>query len=179
VNRVAVNAGEAPLPAWSESLSRYALKALAALGRDNWDLSVLLCGDETIKKLNAQYRGRDEATDVLSFELGVEEAGEDGGKRYLPGDIVISLDTLRENARYFEISEDEELRRLVIHGILHLDGMDHRTNGDAAAGGDDEPMIALQENILAGLGEERILPLAGPALKGEGSRQGAARGGGR
>ena len=160
MNRAAVNAEEVPLPAWSESAGRYALKALAALGRDNWDLSILLCGDETIKKLNARYRGRDEATDVLSFALGVEEAGEDGGARYLPGDIVISLDTLKENARYFETGEDEELRRLLIHGILHLDGMDHLTNGEA------EPMLVLQENILARLREERILPPAEPPPAG-------------
>jgi probable rRNA maturation factor len=160
MNRVAVNAEEVPLPAWSESLGRYALKALTELGRDRWDLSVLLCGDKTIRALNAQYRGRDEATDVLSFELGAEESAEDGDKRYLPGDIVISLDTLGENARYFSISEDEELRRLVIHGILHLDGMDHQTNGDT------EPMIVLQERILARLEGEHIVPAAEPPAGG-------------
>jgi probable rRNA maturation factor len=112
----------------------------------------VLCDDQTIKALNARYRGRDEATDVLSFELGAEETGDDGSARWLPGDIVISLDGLEENARYFKVSEDEELRRLLIHGILHLDGMDHQTNDEA------EPMIVLQERILTRLGEERILP---------------------
>jgi probable rRNA maturation factor len=152
MNRVAVNAEEAPLPAWSAALSGFAIKVLGCLSRDNWDLSVLLCGDETIKKLNAQYRGKDEATDVLSFELGAEEQAEDGGLRWLPGDIVISLDTLRENARYFQTGEDEELRRLVIHGILHLDGMDHQSNRET------EPMLQLQEQILKQLEKERILP---------------------
>jgi probable rRNA maturation factor len=164
MNRVAVSAGELPLPAWSEALGAYASKVLAGIGRDNWDLSVMLCGDRTIRQLNAQYRHRDEATDVLSFELGAEETGEDGGRRYLPGDIVISLDTLRENARCFQIPEDEELRRLLIHGILHLDGMDHQTNDDA------EPMIALQEKILAALREEHILPRAGLSVDGGESR---------
>jgi probable rRNA maturation factor len=99
MNRVDISAEEAPLPAWSEALSAYALKVLAAMDRDNWDLSVLLCGDETIRRLNARYRGLDEATDVLSFELGAEADSVDGGRRWLPGDVVISLDTLRENAR--------------------------------------------------------------------------------
>jgi probable rRNA maturation factor len=72
------------------------------------------------------------------------------GVRFLPGDIVISLDTLRENARYFQIPEDEELRRLIIHGILHLDGMDH--NSTSAT----EPMLVLQEEILSNLKDERI-----------------------
>ncbi|MDR1574883.1 MAG: rRNA maturation RNase YbeY [Treponema sp.] len=157
MNRVALTVEEAPLPVWSGGVKRYALKALDAIGRDNWDLSIMLCGDKTIQALNARYRGKDEATDVLSFELGAEESGEDGGRRYLPGDIVISLDTLRENALYFQTSEDEELRRLLIHGILHLDGMDHRTNDDT------EPMIVLQERILARLKEERILTGAASA----------------
>ena len=151
MNRVAVNVEEVVPPVWSESLAAYALKVLGEIGRDNWELSVLLCGDETIKNLNARYRNIPEATDVLSFELGAEETGPDGTVRCYPGDIVISLDTLRENARYFQISEDEELRRLLIHGILHLNGMDHHTN-DAA-----EPMLVLQERIVETLKEERIL----------------------
>jgi probable rRNA maturation factor len=154
VNRVAVSAEEVPLPAWSVSLRRFALKTLDRLGRDKWDLSILLCGDKTISDLNARYRGKNEATDVLSFSLTEGElfpAGGRSSRRRLPGDIVISLDTLRENARRFNINEDEELRRLLIHGILHLDGMDHRGNGE------DEPMIQLQEQILKQLSGECIL----------------------
>ena len=147
MNRVAINIEDIPPPAWSAALEAYALKVLDELNLDNWDLSVLLCGDGAIKQLNSQYRGKAEATDVLSFELGVEDEG-----RYLPGDIVISLDTLRENSLIFEISEDEELRRLLIHGILHLNGMDHKTNDET------EPMLVLQEDILSNLNGEHILP---------------------
>jgi probable rRNA maturation factor len=154
MNRVAVSAEGLELPSWNGAFERYAVRALDLLGRNNWDLSVLFCDDKTIQALNARYRLRDEATDVLSFELGAEEEAGDG-PRYLPGDIVISLETLRENARSFETSEDEELRRLLIHGILHLDGMDHASN-DAG-----EPMLILQESLLAKLGDEHILP--GPA----------------
>jgi len=111
---------------------------------------VLLCGRETIKELNCRYRGIDQPTDVLSFELGVESP-ENGG-RYLPGDIIISLDNLRENSIYFRIPEDEELRRLLVHGILHLKGMDHKTNEQ------NEPMLVLQEEILKKLEGNRILP---------------------
>jgi probable rRNA maturation factor len=127
------------------------LSVLERLQRDNWDLSVLFCGDAYIRSLNERFRQQDEATDVLSFALGetIPEAGE---YRYVPGDIVISLETLAENARYFKVSEDEELRRLLIHGTLHLDGWDHGTNGE------HEPMLQLQERLLAELGEERILP---------------------
>ncbi|MDR2718046.1 MAG: rRNA maturation RNase YbeY [Treponema sp.] len=155
MNRVQISAADAPLPEWSKSLQRFALKALDRLGRDKWDLSVLLCGDKTIGGLNARYRGKAEATDVLSFSLNDGDVFPANKRRtqarYTPGDIVISLDTLRENAGRFKISEDEELRRLLIHGILHLDGMDHRTNKKA------EPMLQLQESLLAELAGERIV----------------------
>ncbi|MDR2951658.1 MAG: rRNA maturation RNase YbeY [Treponema sp.] len=149
MNRVAVNAEDAPLPPWSGALCRFALKVLEEIKRDNWELSILLCSDKTITALNGQYRGKEEPTDVLSFSMGGETFDEDGF--YLPGDIVISLDALRENARYFETAEDEELRRLLIHGILHLDGMDHETDGL------HEPMLAMQEEILGRFKDEIII----------------------
>ncbi|MDR1238546.1 MAG: rRNA maturation RNase YbeY [Treponema sp.] len=145
MNRVELSAGGLPLPGWAEAAGDYSLRVLDKLGKDNWDLSVFFCDDRYMKTLNAQYRHRDEATDVLSFTLGETINGGGGESRFLPGDIVISLETLRENARYFETSPDEELRRLLIHGILHLNGMDHETNEAA------EPMLALQEKILAEL----------------------------
>ena len=100
---------------------------------------------------------------MLSFTLGETRRG-----RFLPGDIAISMETLAENAEYFKVHQDEELRRLLIHGILHLDGMDHKKNiehknsmehqnsmnkiNDKA-----EPMLQLQEKILADLAGEHIL----------------------
>jgi probable rRNA maturation factor len=154
MNRVEVSAEEVPLRPWSDALGGFALKVLDEIKRDYWDLSVLLCGDKTITALNSQYRSKEEATDILSFNLGSEVMDGDS-TRFLPGDIVISLDTLRENARYFQTPEDEELRRLLIHGILHLNGMDHSQNlSEAASSGD--PMLALQEEILSKLKDERI-----------------------
>jgi probable rRNA maturation factor len=135
-------------------LCEYAVKVTGEIKRDNWELSFLLCDDETIRELNNQYRGMDEATDVLSFNLG-GQAREKNKSVFYAGDIVISLDALHENSSYYKISEDEELRRLVIHGILHLDGMDHGTNSN------DEPMLVLQENILSKLGNIKIIPWGG------------------
>jgi probable rRNA maturation factor len=150
MNKVTVSAEDVPLPLWSGALETFALKALDEIKRGNWELSVLLCGDKFITALNGQYRGKLEATDILSFNMGAETLDDDG-RHFLPGDIVISLDTLRENARYFQTTEDEELRRLLIHGILHLDGMDHETTDQ------EEPMLALQEEILKKLCNERII----------------------
>jgi probable rRNA maturation factor len=211
MNRVEVSAEEVPLPPWSFKAHDYVLKVLERLDRDGWDLSVLFCGDGYIRSLNSRFRNQDEATDVLSFALGETLRDDEAGERYLPGDIVISLETLEANARYFRVSEDEELRRLLVHGILHLDGLDHHTHLDAApldaapldtvplgavslgavslgavslgavslgavslgavslgavsldaaplgaAGGGPEPMLVLQEKILADLSGERIL----------------------
>lgn len=150
MNTVTVNARDISLPPWKDNVENFAIKVLDLLKIKNWDLSVLLCGDKTITSLNAQYRQIAEATDILSFFLGSEvQDGEN--TRYLPGDIVISMDTLRVNAKYFKTPEDEELRRLIIHGILHLNGMDHQTIDE------NEPMIKLQEKILKKLDKESIL----------------------
>jgi probable rRNA maturation factor len=152
MNRVTVRAEEVPLPSWENRLHDYSLRVLDCLCRDGWDLSVLLCNDAYIRSLNARFRNRDEATDVLSFPLGAAVPDDNpGGSRYLPGDIVISLESLAENSGYFHVSQDEELRRLLIHGILHLDGYDHDTNEGA------EPMLQLQERLLAELAGEHIL----------------------
>jgi len=152
MNKATVNAEECPLPSWSGDMCRFAVKVMEELKCENWELSILLCGDKTITQLNAQYRNKNEPTDILSFNLG-ETVQEDDKSVYLPGDIVISLDTLRENAKYYNISEDEELRRLIIHGILHLNGMNHETNEQS------EPMLILQEEILRKLENKRIISL--------------------
>ena len=145
MNRVNLMAQDIPLPFWKEKAKSYILKVLKSLKKDKWDLSILLCGNSCIRSLNDRYRNKDEATDVLSFFLGETVKG-----RYLPGDIVISLEAMEENAAAFKVNPDEELRRLLIHGILHLDGMDHETNEEG------EPMLQLQEKILASLAGERI-----------------------
>jgi probable rRNA maturation factor len=150
MNRVEVSAEEVPLPAWNRRAGSFTLKVLDFIHRDGWDLSVVFCDNRYIRSLNSRFRHKDEPTDVLSFALG-ETLEENGEKRYLPGDIVISLETLAENARYFQVSEDEELRRLLIHGVLHLNGLDHDSNEEK------EPMLQLQEKLLAELAGECIL----------------------
>jgi len=124
-------------PPWMEALTVFCERVLELRGKENWEISLLLCDAETMRGLNAQYRNIDAPTDVLSFSLGEEE-----GDMWVAGDIVIALPVVSENAKYFGVSEEEELKRLVIHGILHLEGFDHATNDV------NEPMLVLQENIL-------------------------------
>jgi len=150
MNRIDISLDGVEPPLWLNRAASFAQAALEKLDKRNWDLSVLFCGDAEIRALNKQYRNIDEATDVLSFALG-ETGGGPEGERFLPGDIVISLETLQENSRHFGVSPDEELRRLLIHGILHLGGMDHATNGK------DETMLVLQEKILEELSPVSIM----------------------
>jgi len=144
MNRIFFSSEEVPLPPWTQAAGSFIKSVLKKLKIKNWELSVLFCNNRYIKKLNAQYRNKDEATDVLSFPLG--ETSPSG--QYLAGDIVISLDALHENSRYFNVAQDEELRRLLIHGILHLSGVDHDTNNGK------EPMLETQEALLAGVAEK-------------------------
>lgn len=151
MNRVEVAVEGVSEPVWVSRLASFAEKAMEKLGRDGWDLSLLLCDDATIRDLNSRYRKKDESTDVLSFELGEKTMDEEFGERWAAGDIAISLDTLAANAAYFGVGQDQELKRLVVHGILHLDGMDHEDNDPS------RPMLRLQEQVLADLGEEHII----------------------
>jgi probable rRNA maturation factor len=144
-NEVEISVEGIDTPPWLEKAREFALAALAHQGKAGWDLSILICDDAFIKGLNKQYRDKDEATDVLSFEQGDSYTNPSGEKRFLAGDIVISLDALARNAQDFGISRDEELRRLIAHGILHLSGMDHEDNDPI------RPMLLLQEQMLRDL----------------------------
>lgn len=84
-------------------------------------LTLVLAGDDAVRRLNRTFRGKDKPTDVLSFPLG--ETGPDG-KHYL-GDIVIAVPVAGRQARAKGHSLDRELRLLAIHGYLHLLGYDH------------------------------------------------------
>ncbi len=121
------------------------------------EFSVSFVSDDAIRGLNKQWRNKDESTDILSF---VQEEGDDqwpenfmldddddsedeiAGEPRVLGDIVISLDSMARNAQEFNVSEDEELKRLLVHGVLHLLGWDHATN-DA-----EEPMLVEQERLI-------------------------------
>jgi len=151
-NRVTVDCAEGlSSPDWLGRVEPFAQKALEALGVDGWELSIMICDDPFIKSLNSTYRGIDAPTDVLSFEQG-DEYGDDEGKTWLAaGDIVVSLGALARNCEDFSVSLDEELKRLLVHGMLHLDGMDHSDNSP------EQEMLQLQERTLDRLSGERIV----------------------
>lgn len=150
---VEVTVDRVPRPRWSRRLASFCERALQAAGASAWEISVLLCDDERMTDLNRRYRGMDRTTDVLSFpRAGGRKARASRPLRggLVAGDIAISLPTMRRNAKEFGSTEGEELKRLLVHGILHLAGMDHgRGRGSA--------MLTLQGKLLASLEERSII----------------------
>ena len=133
-------------PEWFSKIKPFLNSIMKKLNFSNEEVSVMFSSDSFIKALNSHYRNIDSTTDVLSFENDLEY--EDCAKWKNVGDIVISLETLSKNAEYFEVSENLELKRLLIHGLLHLNGYDH---GEEHIEKNKEPeceMLKIQENLL-------------------------------
>jgi probable rRNA maturation factor len=123
---------------------------------EDTEISVLLVDNETIREFNRDYRGKDSATDVLSFpmEEDIEENSEPEviggpGERML-GDIVISVERAVEQAAEYGHSIERELAFLAVHGMLHLLGYDHEKNEAAK-----KIMQTEEKRILTELGITR------------------------
>ena len=83
------------------------------------DINYIFVDDETMLDINRRFIGHDYYTDHIGFDYSQGNA--------LSGDIYISLDTVRTNAKKFGVTQDEELRRIIIHGLLHLCGLRDKT----------------------------------------------------
>jgi len=114
---------------------------LQAVGEADAGLSISLVNDEEIRRLNREHRGKDKATDVLSFSLAPPKQGTDGPERLL-GDVVISIETARRQAAEYDAPLQNELYRLLIHGVLHVLGYDHERP-------DERTEMVAQERRLA------------------------------
>jgi rRNA maturation RNase YbeY len=112
----------------SETLENQIKTILPLLKCQNKELSILLTDDIKIRKLNKQYRNKNISTDVLSFSQ--TEGEEDGLEHNLLGDIVISTSTAMRQSSEHNLSIDEEIVLLLIHGILHLLGFDHERSDE-------------------------------------------------
>lgn len=110
-------------------LRRRALALLAALRHRGSELSIALVDDATIRDLNRDWRGRDRATDVLSFSLLEGEGRAHRGS--LLGDVIISVETAAAQAARRRRGLDDEVQRLLIHGLLHVLGHDHEDDDEA------------------------------------------------
>jgi probable rRNA maturation factor len=144
------------IPVRVAEVRRRAERMLGAARESEAVLSVLLCDDVTMAELNGTYRGRDRPTDVLAFSMREGTHGELAGP--LLGDVVISVDTARRQAREQGKTISEELSFLLAHGILHLLGYDHQTEAE------ERRMNALADGLRAAArgGRGRRRPGAGP-----------------
>jgi probable rRNA maturation factor len=152
-NSVEARAENLEPPSWIDALRIYAVAALDHLRIVGWELSILLTDDDFMAELNRTYRGKEGSTDVLSFAAFDDLPGGEAvpsGEPVPAGDVVISLPTVERQAAELGVTPEEELRRVLVHGILHLAGHDHGTNNFQ-----EEPMLRLQESVLAAV-EERI-----------------------
>ena len=111
-----------------EEVVAFALDALSRLDLEG-EVGIKICSDRAMASFNRKFRGRRGATDVLSFPDGA--AGPDG-RPYL-GDILIAGPVAQRAAGEAGIPVGVEMKRLVLHGILHLAGYDHETDGGAMA----------------------------------------------
>jgi probable rRNA maturation factor len=132
------------MPGASRLARRAARAALAGAGtRAQGEIAVVLADDATVRRLNRTYRGKDKPTNVLSFPLAGGPAGAAAGPI---GDIVLALETVLAEARAQAKRPADHAAHLVVHGVLHLLGFDHRRDVPARR------MEALETRILAGLG---------------------------
>ncbi|MEK6337000.1 MAG: rRNA maturation RNase YbeY [Acidobacteriota bacterium] len=104
----------------------FADKALQAIGKDDKSVTIVFVTDAAIRKLNHQFRGKNQATDVLSFPSSAEPF-EIAEQEHL-GEVVISVQRAAAQAKDNGLSEDNELKQLILHGLLHLAGYDHETD---------------------------------------------------
>ena len=124
------------MPAIKKSQTKEGIKAVAATyGKRVGEIAYIFCSDEKILEVNRQYLQHDYYTDIITFDYCE-------GNR-LSGDLFISLDTVRTNAEQFGSDYETELHRVIIHGILHLCGINDKGPGER------EVMEAAENKALA------------------------------
>ena len=104
-----------PTTAWIRAVA-------ATYGRRVGDVNYIFCNDERILEVNREYLQHDYYTDIITFDYTEDDV--------ISGDLFISLDTVRTNSEQFATEYDEELHRTIIHGILHLCGINDKGPGE-------------------------------------------------
>lgn len=106
-----------------ELFSSWISNVIRSENKTQGELNYIFCDDEYLLKINQQYLNHDYYTDIISFDYSV---GND-----LQGDMYISIDRVRENAVDFNVSFEEELKRVIIHGVLHYCGYSDKSDNEA------------------------------------------------
>ena len=90
--------------------------------KKNYEINFIFCDDEYLHKINVQYLDHDTYTDIISFDNSVDDL--------LAGDIFISIERVKENAQEFNVDFTDELKRVLVHGILHFCGYKDKTESE-------------------------------------------------
>jgi probable rRNA maturation factor len=141
----------------SSGLSRFLNRARTAVGVSG-EIDVLLADDSTLRGLNKSFRGKNKPTDVLSFPAPSEIATQHAG------DLAISLETAARQAASYGHSLRDEVRILLLHGVLHLSGLDHEVDDGEMASREAELRTKLRlpntliERVEKPAGKRRVKP---------------------
>ena len=113
-------AEEVELPSLQkQKINRWIKETAAGYGKKTGDIAYIFCSDERMLEVNKQYLKHDYYTDIITFDYSEGHI--------ISGDIFISVDTVKSNAVEFGVTFDQELHRILIHGVLHLCGQDDKT----------------------------------------------------
>jgi len=102
-----------------QKITRWIKEIAAVYGKRTGEIAYIFCTDKRILEVNKQFLQHEYYTDIITFDYSEEST--------ISGDIFISTETVQSNAEEFKVSFDEELKRILIHGILHLCGQDDKT----------------------------------------------------
>lgn len=120
-----------------ERLSNWIERTISEEGYEVGDISYVFCDDDYLHKLNMEFLKHDTLTDIISFDYCMG--------RQINGEIFISVDRVRENAEEFGVSFEQELYRVMIHGILHYCGYGDKTDEE------ERVMRSKEDGALANL----------------------------
>ncbi|MCC8134733.1 MAG: rRNA maturation RNase YbeY [Tannerellaceae bacterium] len=109
-------------PLKKREVSAWIKKTAATYGKKTGEISYIFCSDEKILEINRQYLQHDYYTDIITFDYSEGDI--------ISGDLFISLETVKTNSKKFQTDCKEELHRTIIHGILHLCGIDDKGPGE-------------------------------------------------
>ena len=114
------------VPVDPEKWQHFTSRALKATPAEAASVTIAFISDRQMRELNRQWRGKTGTTDVLSFPAGEDEFANPAGSNL--GDVVISAEQAARQAKEHELTLDEEIAQLILHGLLHLCGYDHETD---------------------------------------------------
>lgn len=120
---ITYNQENTPMPKLRHrEITSWIRRVAATYGKKTGDIGYMFVDDEKILEVNRQYLGHDYYTDIITFDYSEGNV--------IQGDIFISVDTVRSNAEERGLTFDEELHRVIIHGILHLCGVNDKGPGE-------------------------------------------------